>query len=112
VADTQTSARHQGAFKTSSVNWTCKGMHCSAAAMPAAVADPLSTCQELAREVGALHSFKLAGHALTATELQQCNSGSTPNIARAQKRTVTADDFSRLAQPLPDAPHRVTLSHD
>ncbi len=135
VAYTQVSAHHQGAFKASGVNWTCKASHCSASAMPAAVAAPLTACRELAREVGAIRSFKVANHALNPQELQQCNSvvavaeAAKPNAKKPQvatkptttpdtapsaslhsKRLITADDLTPRAQPLPDAPQRATAS--
>ncbi len=133
LAATQASARHQGAFKANGVNWTCKGTQCSAAAVPAAATALLATCQALALEVGAMKSFRVANHGLTADELQQCNSGAAtadagrvsvqePQAAKKPatvpgtasspashtKRLVTADDFATRAQPLPDAPHRAT----
>lgn len=130
VAATQASARHQGAFKANDVNWTCKGTRCSGAAMQSAV---MAACQNLAREVGTLQSFRVANHDMPAGELQQCNSATavaeaarpsvkqtqvqtkpeaTPDsasgVSRHSKQLITADDFALRAQPLPGAPHRAT----
>ena len=33
--------------------------------------------------------------------------GTTPSAAHAQKRTISADDFARLASPIPEAPYKV-----
>ena len=101
VADTQASARRQGAVKVSGINWACSGTHCSASTMPPAVAAPLTVCQELAREVGAIRSFKVANHALNGKELQQCNSV-VPAVASAMPG-VKAPQGARVA-PAAQAP--------
>ena len=82
VADTQASARRQGAVNVSGINWACRGTHCSASAMPSAVAAPVAVCQGLAREVGAIRSFKVVNRPLNGNELQQCNSV-VPAVAAA-----------------------------
>lgn len=135
VANTQASAHRQGAFKASGVNWTCKKLHCSASVTPSTVAAPMTACQALAHEVGAIKSFKVANHALNPQELQQCNSvaavveAAKPSVKKPQvatkptttpdpapsasphsKRLITADDLTLRAQPLPDAPHRAATS--
>ncbi|MCE9524326.1 MAG: hypothetical protein K8S25_18045 [Alphaproteobacteria bacterium] len=135
VADSQSDANRQGAFKTSGVNWTCKKLRCSASVTPSAAAAPVTACQELAREIGAIKSFRVANLALDTADLRQCNSGvsvaeaAAPTMKKRQvatkpattppssssasphaKRTISADDFTSAAQPLPDAPYRVAVS--
>ena len=83
VADTQASARRQGAVNVSGINWACSGTHCSASTMPSAVAAPVAVCQGLARKVGVIRSFKVANRSLNGDELQRCNSV-VPAVAAAK----------------------------
>ena len=83
VADTQASARHQGAVNVSGINWACSGTHCNASTMPSAVAAPVTVCQGLARKVGVIRSFKVANRSLNGDELQRCNSV-VPAVAAAK----------------------------
>lgn len=82
VADTQASARRQGAVNVGGIRWACRGTHCGTSTMPSAVAAPLAVCQALAREVGAIQNFKVANRPLNGNELQQCNSV-VPAVAAA-----------------------------
>ena len=74
IADTQAPARRQGALNISGVNWNCGGARCSASLSPATSVAPVTLCQGLAREAGAMQGFSFAGRALSGAELQQCNS--------------------------------------
>ncbi len=94
VADTQASARRQGAVNVSGINWACRGTHCSASAMPSAVAAPVAVCQGLAREVGAIRSFKVVNRPLNGNELQQCNSV-VPAVAAAKPGMKTPQEAGR-----------------
>jgi len=131
VAVAEVSARRQGAFKVGDGNWTCKGTRCSAGASALA---GIAACQNLAREVGRIQSFMVASAALSAEDLQQCNSAAamaepagadanprelpmktaplpdTTSIAgRQSKRLITEKDFTPLARPLPKAPDRARV---
>lgn len=74
IADTQATARRQGALNINGVNWNCSGARCSASLSPVASVAPLTLCQGLAREAGAVQSFSFAGRSLSGDELRQCNS--------------------------------------
>ena len=74
AADTQASARRQGAVNVGGIIWACSGTRCSASPMPWAVSAPAMVCQGLAREVGAIRSFAVANRPLNGDELKQCNS--------------------------------------
>jgi len=99
AAVTQTSARHQGAVNLGVVNWTCRGTQCSSSTPSSAVAAPVSLCQGLAREVGAIRSFKIANRPLKSNELKQCNSV-VPVVAGAG--SVTGKSSGAMTKPTPD----------
>ena len=101
VADTQAKARHQGAVNVSGIKWACSGTHCSASAMPSAVAAPVAVCQGLARKVGVIRSFKVADRPLNGNELQQCNSV-VPAVTAAKSGMKTPQEAGRA--PTAQAP--------
>jgi hypothetical protein len=118
AADTQASARRQGAVNVSGINWTCSGTHCSANMAPA-MAAPVTMCQGLAREVGAIRNFTVANLALNSSELQQCNSqplATTIGMPAMDTPPKTGIAFSAETRgtPLPSNPQpgkaAVTLS--
>jgi hypothetical protein len=105
VADTQASARRQGAVNVSGINWACSGAHCSTSTVPSAVAAPVAVCQGLARIVGVMRSFKVANRPLNGNELQQCNSV-VPAVASAIRgmKTPQGAGLPPAAGPLPAGP--------
>ena len=64
------------------INWACGTDGCQGAT---AESRPAVLCQALAKRAGKVDSFLVDGHALTATELEQCNAAAkaAPNQALA-----------------------------
>ncbi|TAN37904.1 MAG: hypothetical protein EPN25_14825 [Nitrospirae bacterium] len=95
IADTQVSSHRQGAVNVGNINWTCRGSQCSTSTIAPAVAEPVSVCKVLAREVGAIRSFTVANRPLNAKELQQCNSvlpvAVTPKASPYPKNWIEPD---------------------
>jgi hypothetical protein len=73
VAETKVTAGQQGSVTAGAIHWTCSGTHCSTSALPLVTGAPLTMCQELARSVGAIRSFRASTSPLNGKELQQCN---------------------------------------
>jgi len=53
------------------ISWSCNGGTCQGSTE---TSRPLIICQDLARRTGRLESFAADGHALSAAELDKCNS--------------------------------------
>ncbi|MHB8883419.1 MAG: CC_3452 family protein [Thermodesulfovibrionales bacterium] len=100
VADTLGSSRRQGAVNVSNINWTCRGSQCSTSTISSAVAEPVSVCQGLAREVGAIRSFTVANRPLNSKELRQCNSV-LPLTSGPSKKPAATEMGTRKASPSP-----------
>jgi hypothetical protein len=104
-AETTAPARRQGAVSASGINWNCQDSRCTTSGSWATPA--VGACNALAQQVGPVRSYGHQGGMLTPGELQQCNAGVPTNVGTGPTRSITADDFTLRAQPLPNAPYRV-----
>ena len=75
TAETVAPARRQGSISMQGIAWQCAGSRCTAPTSPVATLGAMSFCQALAREVGALRSFQIAGRVFNDQELRRCNPG-------------------------------------
>ena len=74
--------------------WSCLGNGCRGAASAAAKSQPVVfECQGVAQKLGPLTLYRSGGRALSAEQLERCNS-----VARAPAPTATADSGAAARQ--------------
>jgi hypothetical protein len=94
TAQTQQPMAKNAVIVADGISWQCQGDSCRAANEVKTPAP--QTCRALALQVGALRSFSVAGQALSAGELAQCNAGSA--LPKLQQNTLGP----RKGGPVPD----------
>jgi len=101
VAETQAIARRQGLVNVNGIGWNCSASNCRASVVPGALASHIVACQLLAREVGAMRVFSIAGAPMNSKEMQQCNSAVPAAAPESAATPAPPRAFSPIALRTP-----------
>lgn len=85
TAETQATARNQGAIAVGNANWKCQGARCTTNVTTSRPA--VAACKALAQQVGPIKSYGHTQKQLTSGELERCNAG----LVLASKPKPAAD---------------------